>query len=679
MKSKISRALRYTIGFAITGLLVTFLVIYVQRSTLATYEKNLPYLSLGDNVKNRSTQAHLWFEELMAGDESLNFERDVMPLFITSKEILEGAYMGQNTELGDFEKIDEVTTLSILKKSIEQINALSNAAQARYDNRQKMLEQAQTDSAMALSQSFAGEEAGGVLDQKFDESYEQFQATMTQLVSHISSEVKRDSAFLKNLSWISTALIIGAFAVLCGLVYRLQSGNDAMVVENKERFEYEAKRMTSLSAFIEQVSAGNYSTQLSGIDDSDHLSSILTNMRDKLGKNAEADFRRSWSTTGLAQIGGILRANYNSSSELYDNVIKFVVKYMECNQGGLFVLEGEGADQYLELVACYAYERKKFVTKRINVGEGLVGQCYVEGQKIYLLDVPHEYTSITSGLGGSNPTAILLIPMKINDKIYGVIELASFKRFQDFEIELVEKLTESIAAAISTVRINESTRLLLEKTQQQAEELRAQEEEMRQNLEELEATQEEIARRQTENENVIKAIDSSFAVVEFDLRATVLKANQNFLDLMGYSLNEIKGRHHRLFVDTTTSYSKEYEEFWRTLTSGVEVKGEFMRINKRGEVIWISGNYTPMLDKNGQVVKIMKMATDITNTKQREQQYSDYILKLTGKPMQFSNENPAKQVVEHLEGQKGKIVHKKMEFANPQEVVESNQQNNKPV
>lgn len=504
MKFTQSRTFRYTFTFAIIGIVVSILIAYVQRNTIAVYDRNLPYISLGDHIKNKSTKAHLWFEELMAGDATLNFEKDVLSLFKSSKQILEGAYNAEETELGKFERLDDEETDVILKEAIGDIENLTNSAKQRYDFKIQAEANVETDSLGNVIMSATGEAAGGKLDQEFDAAYEEFQQTMDRLINHIGQRVDKDSGFLNTLSWITILFVIAAFVFICTLIYRMCFTNEKLIEDNNIKLSEETTRMEAIAGFIEGVSSGNYSIQLTGMSETEGLGATLVNMRNKLSQNAETDRRRNWSTTGLAQVGDILRASNTSTAELYDNIIRFVVKYTDSNQGGLFVFNEENeSDQYLELVACYAFERKKYLTKKVGIGEGLVGQCFVEGERIYLLDVPEEYITITSGLGGANPSALLLVPMKVNEKLYGVIEIASFKKFDDYEIELVEKLAESIASTIATVRTNESTRILLEKTQQQTEEMRAQEEEMRQNMEELEATQEEMRRKEKHLQNVL--------------------------------------------------------------------------------------------------------------------------------------------------------------------------------
>jgi len=494
-----NRALKFTIIFATAGLIITLLIAYVERGMFNTYRQNVPYLTLLDNVKNQVTKSHLWLEELIAGDASLNYESDVQQPMAGSLANLQAAYEGKITDLGSFADVNDEEKRAILKEAIFDLEKLMEAADGRWKHKNETTVAA-TDSTMAVVVSKAGDN----LDQAFDASFEEFQEVMDRLTSHIDQNLKSDSSYLNIASWISIALLVIAFGALCVLLYRLQNNSSKLVVEHEARLQQQGRAVTSLSGFIEAISAGNYSAELTLEDDGANLGNTLVTMRDKLKVNAEDDRKRNWSTSGLAQVGEILRVSTASTADLYDNIIKFVVKYTKSNQGGLFILNEESeSDKFLELVSCYAFERKKFLTKKIGLGEGLVGQCYLEGEKIYLLEVPQEYITITSGLGGSAPNALLLVPLKINEKIFGVLELATFGKYEDHEVELVEKLTESIASTISSVRVSESTRILLEKTQQQAEEMRAQEEEMRQNMEELEATQEEMRRKEKHIQNML--------------------------------------------------------------------------------------------------------------------------------------------------------------------------------
>ncbi len=119
-----------------------------------------------------------------------------------------------------------------------------------------------------------------------------------------------------------------------------------------------------------------------------------------------------------------------------------------------------------------------------------------------------------------------------------------------------------------------------------------------------------------DNAGQIAAIGKSQAVIEFDMDGTIIGANQNFLDVMGYRLDEIKGRQHRLFVDPAFAASDDYRRFWDALKRGEYFSAEYRRIGKGGKEIWIQGSYNPILDLNGRPFKVVKYATDITAAKQ---------------------------------------------------------------
>ena len=115
----------------------------------------------------------------------------------------------------------------------------------------------------------------------------------------------------------------------------------------------------------------------------------------------------------------------------------------------------------------------------------------------------------------------------------------------------------------------------------------------------------------------LAAVSRSQAVIEFDPDGTIVSANENFLDAMGYQLDEIKGKHHRIFVDRDYASSPEYSEFWRKLGNGEFFASEFKRLTKNGSDIWIQASYNPIFDPSGKVAGIIKFATDVTERKKK--------------------------------------------------------------
>jgi len=126
-------------------------------------------------------------------------------------------------------------------------------------------------------------------------------------------------------------------------------------------------------------------------------------------------------------------------------------------------------------------------------------------------------------------------------------------------------------------------------------------------------------------ESRVKAIDRVQAVIEFNLDGTILSANDNFLEVTGYSLDEIVGEHHRMFCDAEFADSAEYQALWKNLAKGIFDSGEYRRITKTGDEIWINASYNPVIDAEGSVVKVVKFATDITEQKLKNADYESKI------------------------------------------------------
>jgi methyl-accepting chemotaxis protein len=251
--------------------------------------------------------------------------------------------------------------------------------------------------------------------------------------------------------------------------------------------------------FSKQIGEGNLEADFEVASEQDILGNSLIGMRDNLQKAKTAESHRRWATEGLAQFAETLQSDAEDMDEFCGEIIANLVKYMGVVQGGIFLInDDDEQDKFIELRGAYAYERQKFLIKRLEITEGLIGQSILEQKHIYLKEIPNNYVNVTSGLGKANPSTILIVPLMLNQEVFGAIELVSFGEFAQHEIEFVEKLSENIASTISSVKTNYKTKNLLEQSKIQAEELQAQEEEMRQNMEELQATQEEMTRKEQE-------------------------------------------------------------------------------------------------------------------------------------------------------------------------------------
>jgi PAS domain S-box-containing protein len=313
-----------------------------------------------------------------------------------------------------------------------------------------------------------------------------------------------------------------------------------------------------------------------------------------------------------------------------------------------FEYQNSEGERYLDLVASYACDKRRFVATRILEGEGLLGQCMIEQDFIFIKDVPHNYVKINSGLGGATPKAITVAPLVFNQKFYGIIEMASFEALQPHQIEFLKKVCENIASEISALKNVEHTKTLLDESTLMAKELKLREEEMKQNMEELTATQEEMARKQVELSNTIKeaersqqelisylsGIDNTIASAEFTLDGKFKNANEIFLKISGFQKEELADKDYNFLMGEDQTITM----MWENLLLGKFFSGEFKMKDKNGRELWLSGTFNPITIEGNVPEKIMMFAQFTTQEKEKLNDLTSMVqaLKATLPVIEFS-------------------------------------------
>jgi hypothetical protein len=386
------------------------------------------------------------------------------------------------------------------------------------------------------------------------------------------------------------------------------------MAESADKLVYSLK---NTSAFAENIGKGNYNADYQPLSNKDILGNALLDMRNNLAKVAEEERIRTWTNEGLVLFSEILKKNNNDLEKLSESIISTLVKYVSANQGALFIVSDEpdsanGQELYLEMKACYAWDTdKSYLKQRIYMGDGLAGQVWQEQATICMNEIPNGYIRITSGLGEANPSSILIVPLKLNEEVFGVVELASFNIFRPHEVGFVEKIAESIASAVASVKINERTQRLLSESTMITDQMRSQEEEMRQNMEELQATQEFLERSQREAKEKEELLNVTYIMVETDKKFSIKNVNDltktrlkfDPLDLQGMAIDY-------LFLDT-----EKIEDAKVKLSKGIKWNAFAYLKGKNDLKLFTRVCASAIRDENGNTAKYLFIVDDITDAK----------------------------------------------------------------
>ncbi len=264
----------------------------------------------------------------------------------------------------------------------------------------------------------------------------------------------------------------------------------------------------------------------------DTINEMIRNLRDTTQKNTEQD----WLKTNLAKFSRMLQGQRNLTN-VGRMILSELCPVVTARQAEFYVLDSSSEEPRLRLLASYASE-DKVPDKRFSLGQGLIGQCALDKEKIELTGAPNDYLRISSGLGGAPPRSILVLPLIFEGQVRGVLELASFQGFNPTHHAFLSQLTESIGIVLNTIEANMRTEDLLKQSQSLAQQLQTRQEELQNTNQELQEKARLLAKQNEEVERKNDEVEQARQQLEDKARQLALtsKYKSEFMANMSHEL-----------------------------------------------------------------------------------------------------------------------------------------------
>lgn len=291
---------------------------------------------------------------------------------------------------------------------------------------------------------------------------------------------------------------------------------------------YLIKPIEYLKYVIKKIRAGsNVTIKRQSKDEIGDLSDAFSNLIEENRTHTQTLSGQNWLKEHVADI--LKEAQLQSSLEnMCTIVINKLSELLKAGCGAFYILINDEHEPYLKLLGSYSYVKRKKISNHFKLGESLVGQAAFEGKTIILTDVPDDYIHIASGLGESKPVNIIVLPLHLDKRILGVIELALFTEITPLQQTFLEQLIGNLAVVIEFIQSRTQTEIALKKVQEASEELQVQQEELRttneeleektkilqQNEEELKTQSEELQASNEELEEKMHAIEKQSKEIE---------------------------------------------------------------------------------------------------------------------------------------------------------------------
>jgi HAMP domain-containing protein/signal transduction histidine kinase/CheY-like chemotaxis protein len=355
-------------------------------------------------------------------------------------------------------------------------------------------------------------------------SWKDLTDNVNQMASNLTSQVR-------DIAGVSTALARGDFSrkidvEVKGEVQELKNNINAMV-----------DSFTTIVKAANTIAEGNFAIEMPLRSEADQLGIALNTMTENLKRISEENENEAWIKTGQAGLNDRMRGEQDLLT-LSKNIISYLTKYLDGHVGVIYLAEKNEDKKQLRMTGSYAFTRRKSLKTTFEFGEGLVGQAALEKEVIVISGIPTDYISVSSGLGETKPQNILVQPFIIDGEVKGVIEIGSFRSFNDSQLELMRSVGENIAITTNSSLDREKMKDLLEESQRQSEELLKQQEKLQIQSKELQMANEDLESKTKDLE--MQKEDLQFSRVEVERKAKELelasKYKSEFLANMSHEL-----------------------------------------------------------------------------------------------------------------------------------------------
>ncbi len=333
-------------------------------------------------------------------------------------------------------------------------------------------------------------------------------------------------------------------------------------------------KLLDLHQYAQTIAKGNLQTQHILFEHQGTLGEALAAMQQALHAVNQEEKRRIWTTQGLTTFSEILRSHESGIEALCRRIISKLVIHLEAIQGAIFLINEDEAT--FDLVAAYALGREKFIQRKVALHEGLIGRVYQEKDKVYLEELPEDYTQISSGLGSTAPRTLILLPLSDEQQtVRGVIELAALRKFETYEIEFLERLCTNIASTLWIMQSNLSNQALLEEFQKNALSLKQKDKESQKITEALQQTRQEVENQlhevHRENEKLNAVLSNIMeSIVIANGKGTIEVFNRASEHLFGWKAHEVIGKNIKILMPVL--YSKMHDQYMESYLKTKEKK-----------------------------------------------------------------------------------------------------------